>query len=248
MDSKTDNEKTMPLLGHIRELRNSLLISLVALVIACVVSFIFSQDIIALFTRHFNAVSSVVDKTLVVTSIAEGFIAQLKVTVIAGFIFSLPVHIFGIIKFLLPGLKRRERVIVLSFLFFSLGLIAAGAYLAYFKIIPLMISFLSDSRFIPPETGFMLSYLDNISYLFMFVLWSILALQMPLVMEILLILNVLKRKQVLRASRFIIVGAFILSAIITPPDFISQLGVALPLVIFYFLAILIAKVFKFGEG
>ena len=248
MAAKTDNEKIMPLLGHIRELRNSLLVSLAAFVVACVVGFIFSPDIIALFTRHFNAVSSVVEKTLVVTSIAEGFIAQLKVTVIAGFIFSLPVHILGIIKFVFPGLKRRERVIVLSFLFFSLGLIVVGAYLAYFKIIPLMVSFLSNPRFVPADVGFMLSYQTNISYLFMFILWSILALQMPLIMEILLIFNILKRKQVLRASRFIIVGAFILAAIITPPDFISQLGVALPLVAFYFLAILIAKIFKFGEG
>jgi sec-independent protein translocase protein TatC len=111
-----------------------------------------------------------------------------------------------------------------------------------------MVNFLSDSRFIPADVGFMLSYQDNITYLFMFILWSILALQMPLIMEILLILNVLNRKQVLRASRFIIVGAFILAAIITPPDFISQLGVAGPLVFFYFLALLIAKIFKFGEA
>jgi sec-independent protein translocase protein TatC len=132
MAPKTDIEKTMPILGHIKELRNSFFISLVSFVIACVVSFIFSRDIISLFTRHFNSVSSVVDKTLVVTNIAEGFLAQLKVTVVAGFILSLPVHVFGIIKFLFPGLNKRERTILMCFLFFSLGLIVAGAYLAYF--------------------------------------------------------------------------------------------------------------------
>jgi sec-independent protein translocase protein TatC len=248
MSSRPASEKTMPILGHLRELRKSFFVSLIAFVIACIISFIFSQDIIALFTRHFDAVTSVVDKTLVVTSIAEGFLAQLKVTLIAGFILSLPVHIFEIIKFLFPGLKRRERTIVMCFLFFSLGLIVIGAYLAYFKIIPLMIQFLTNPHFVPQNVGFLLNYQANIFYVFMFILWSILALQMPLVMEILLILNLLNRKQVLRASRFVIVGAFLLAAIITPPDFISQLGVALPLIIFYFLALLIAKIFKFGEG
>ncbi|GMO47464.1 MAG: twin-arginine translocase subunit TatC [Treponemataceae bacterium] len=248
MPENKNNEKTMPIIGHLRELRRSFFVSLIAFMIACIISFIFSKNIISLFTRHFNEVSSVVDKTLVVTSIAEGFLAQLKITVIAGLILSLPVHIFEIIKFLFPALTRRERVIVMSFLFFSLGLITAGAYLAYFKIIPLMVSFLSSPRFLPEGVGFMLSYQANIFYLFMFIIWSILALQMPLVMEILLMLNVLNRKQVFRASRFIIVGVFILAAIITPPDFISQLGVALPLVFFYFLAVFIAKIFKFGEG
>jgi sec-independent protein translocase protein TatC len=67
-------------------------------------------------------------------------------------------------------------------------------------------------------------------------------------MELLLQMNILNRKQVFHASRFVIVGIFILAAIITPPDFISQLGVALPLTACYFLALLIAKICKFGEG
>jgi sec-independent protein translocase protein TatC len=248
MSSKAKVDKTMPILGHLKELRRSFFVSIIAFIITCIISFIFSQNIISLFTRHFNEVTSVVDKTLVVSSIAEGFLAQLKVTVIAGFILSLPIHIFEIIKFLFPGLKRRERIIVMCFLFFSLGLIVVGAYLAYFKIIPLMIQFLTNPRFIPQEVGFLLNYQTNIFYIFTFILWSILALQMPLIMEILLILNLLNIKQELHSSRFIVVGAFILSAIITPPDFISQLGVALPLIFFYFLALAIAKIFKFGEG
>jgi sec-independent protein translocase protein TatC len=101
---------------------------------------------------------------------------------------------------------------------------------------------------LPEGVGFMLGYQANIFYLFSFILWSVLVLQMPLVMEILLILNVLNRRQVLRASRFVVVGVCILAAIITPHDFVSQLGVALPLIFFYFLAILIAKIFRFGEG
>ncbi|QQO10001.1 twin-arginine translocase subunit TatC [Breznakiella homolactica] len=238
----------MPVIEHIRELRNSIIVSLVAFLIACVVSFIFSDHILSLFTAQFQSVGSVVEQTLVVSSIAEGFVAQLKMTVIAGFIISLPVHIFGIIKFVFPGLTTRERRIVMSFLVFSLILIVVGSYLAYFKVVPLAVAFLTNPYFVPEGVGYLLNYQTNIFYVFSFILWSVLALQTPLLMEILLIMNVLKRKQVLKASRYIIVGIFIVAAIITPPDFVSQLGVALPLVFFYFLALLIAKIFKFGEG
>jgi sec-independent protein translocase protein TatC len=241
-------EKSMSVLDHIRELRNIILVSLAAYVIACGAAFVFSRQIIGLFTEPFASVESLVDKTLVVSSIAEGFLAQLKITVIAGLILSLPVHIFGVIRFVFPALTGREKRIVLCFLIFSLVLIAAGAYLAYFKILPLGIRFLTNPYFVPPSVGFLLNYQSNIFYIFSFILWAVLALQIPLVMEILLAMNVLKRRQVWRATRYIIVGIFILSAIITPPDFVSQLGVALPLTVFYFLALLIAKIFKFGEG
>jgi sec-independent protein translocase protein TatC len=240
-------EKAMPVLEHIRELRNIIIISLVAYAAACVAAFIFSNRIISLFTEPFGAVGSAIDQTLVVSSIAEGFIAQLKITVIAGLIISLPVHIFGIIRFVFPGLTVREQRIVMSFLIFSLILIVIGAYLAYFKIVPLAIGFLTNPYFVPRSVGFLLNYQTNIFYILSFILWAVLALQAPLIMEILLVMNILKRRQVLRASRFIIVGIFILAAIITPPDFVSQLGVALPLMFFYFLALLIAKIFKFGE-
>jgi sec-independent protein translocase protein TatC len=248
MSQAKNPEKAMSIIEHIRELRNSLFVSLIAYVIACIVCFIFSKRIITLFTDQFNDVSSMVDKTLVVSSIAEGFVAQLKITAIAGLILSLPVHIFAIVKFVFPGLTTREQRIVMSFLIFSLFLIIIGAYLAYFKIVPLAIRFLTNPYFVPKSVGFLLNYQTNMFYVLSFILWAVLALQAPLLMEILLVLNILKRKQVLYASRYIIVGIFILAAIITPPDFVSQLGVALPLMFFYFLALLIAKIFKFGEG
>jgi sec-independent protein translocase protein TatC len=248
VNTEASAERAMSVLDHIRELRNIILTSLAAYVIACVGAFILSNRIIEVFTEPFGTVDSLVDKTLVVSSIAEGFLAQLKVTVIAALILSLPVHLFGIIRFVFPGLTRRERRIVMSFLVFSLILIAVGAYLAYFKLVPLVVSFLTNPYFVPRTVGFLLNYEANIFYIFSFILWAVLALQAPLIMEILLVMNVLKRRQVWKASRYIIVAIFILAAIITPPDFISQLGVALPLLFFYFLALLIARIFKFGES
>jgi len=238
----------MPILEHIRELRNILITSLIAYVLACILAFTFAQQIIRLFTEPFVTVTSMVETTLVVSSIVEGFVAQIRMTFIAGFIISLPVHIFGIIRFIFPALSPREKRILLSFLIVSLIIIVAGSYFVYFMLVPLVVTFLTNEFFVPASVGFLLNYQANIFYLLTFILAAVMALQTPLIMEILLILNIVKRRQVWKAIRYIIVGIFILSALVTPPDLISLFGVALPLIAFFFLALLVAKIFKFGEG
>ena len=241
------NNKEMPIIGHIRELRNIILTSAAALAIACIVSYLFANQIIEIFTVPFSRIESLVDKKLVVSSVAEGFVSQLRITVIAGLILSMPVHIFGIVRFVFPGLTSREKKIVLSFLVFSLILIVVGAYFVYFWLIPIAIDFLTRPYFVPESVGFLLNYQTNIFYILTFIFWSVVALQAPLIMEILMVMKILKRRQVWRATRYIIVVIFVLSAVVTPPDIASQAGVALPLIVFYFLAILVAKIFKFGE-
>jgi sec-independent protein translocase protein TatC len=238
----------MPLIEHIRELRTLILVSLVSFLACAVLSFLFSDRIIQIFTRQFSSVSSSVDSKLVVTTIVEGFSAQINVAVYSGLILSTPVHIFNILRFVFPGLGKRQKRVILSFLVASLALITFGAYLAYFKVVPLAITFLTNPYFVPRGVGYLLNYQKNIFYVFSFILLSVAALQTPLLLEILLMMNLLNRKTVFKASRFIIVGIFVAAAIITPPDFISQLGVALPLTALYFLALLIAKIFRFGEG
>ena len=76
---------------------------------------------------------------------------------------------------------------------------------------------------------------------------SLVVFQSPVLLEILLIMNVVTRKTLLRLSRFVVVGIFILAAILTPPDFVSQVSIAVPLVGLYFLTILIARIFRWGE-
>jgi len=241
-------EKVMPVMDHIRELRNLILTSLAAFVVCSIIAFIFSDKIITIFTKPFASVTSAVGKSLVVGDIAEGFVVQMKVSVVAGFIISLPIHVFNILRFVFPGLTAKQKKMIMAYLCASLVLCVFGAYLAYFRIVPLAVEFLTNPYFVPKDVGFILNYQNDITYVFDFVLWSVIALQTPLVLELLLQMNVLKRAAVLKASRYVIVGIFILAAIITPPDFISQLGVAVPLTVFYFLALLIAKIFKFGEG
>ena len=238
----------MPLLDHIREMRSLILLSLMGFLACFVAAFVMSDSIIQIFTRQFDSVKSAVASSLVVTTIIEGFSSQVKVAVYAGFILSSPLHAINILRFTFPMMSGRQRRTILLFLIASLALITLGSYISYFKIVPLAIAFLTNPYFVPKGVGYLLNYQANIFYVFSFILWSCLAFQLPLVMELLLMMNVLKRKTVFKASRFVIVGIFVFSAIITPPDFISQLGVALPMILLYYLALLIAKIFKFGEA
>ena len=133
--------KEMSILDHIRELRKYILISMVAFAVAVVVCFFFSSYIIKLFTKPFSDVDSMVATTMVISNITEGFLAQLRISAIAGLILSMPIHIFGIIRFIFPGLKSREKRVVLSFLVVSLVFIVVGAYFVYFLLVPIVIDF-----------------------------------------------------------------------------------------------------------
>ncbi len=242
-------DKEMTILDHIAELRNRFFVSLICFVVATIVALVFYKNIIDLFTVQFESIKSGLGMKLFANSIAEGFIVQLKTAAIFGVILSLPVHLINIIQFVFPGIDKKYRRIIVVGLIISFFLAALGAYLAYFRIIPFSINFLTNSVFIPKDVGLLLNYQQSIGYVLSFLLWAIITFQAPLILEILLALNVIKRKSVFKASRFVIVGIVVLAAIITPSvDPVSQLSIAAPLVVLYFLAILVAKILRWGEG
>lgn len=241
--------KEMTVLDHITELRNRFLVSLLSFVVCAIVALVFYEKLISLFIVQFDSIESGLGTTLFTHSIAEGFLVQLKTAAIFGLIFSLPVHVINIVQFVFPGIDQKYHKTIVAGLLISFFLAAFGAYLAYFRIIPFSIRFLTNPVFIPNRVGLLLNYQQSISYVLSFLLWAIITFQAPLVLEILLALNVLKRKDVFKASRFVIVGIVVLAAVITPSvDPVSQLAIAAPLVGLYFLAILVAKIFKWGEG
>lgn len=245
---KRDFSDEMPFLEHLRELRNRLIVSFIAIFIGFVISFIIYDTIIAVLSRPLNLVNKILhNKTLFINSIYEGFAIRIKVSLLAGILFSLPVHIYNFIKFVFPGLTLKERKVIIYSLIASFFLVVISIYYGYFKIIPFSVKFLTSTSFVPDSVGILLNFGRNIFYIFQFLLMGLLIFQLPLVLELLMYMNILKRKSVLKASRFIIVGIFILSAIVTPPDVVSQIAFALPLILLFFLTIVIAKIFRFGE-
>jgi sec-independent protein translocase protein TatC len=153
-----------------------------------------------------------------------------------------------LVRFTLPALKKKEKNVLFAALVCGAILVLVGFYYGYFYILPLTIKFFTSSGFLPEKVGFLLNYQRNVIYIFRFILMIMLSFQFPILLEVFLVLNIVSRKSLFKASRFVIVLVFFVSALITPPDFISQCIISIPLIFLYFCAIFIAKIFHFGEG
>lgn len=242
------HSKQLNLIDHIKELRKRLASCIVAVAASTIIGFYLFDTVIQLLYQPFNDISSSLTEKLIVTSLFEGFTTKLKLSVVVGLLFSLPVILYQAIRFIFPGLKRKEKVIVALSLGSGSILAIGSIYLSYFKLLPFSIQFLTSSQFIPNSIGLMLNYEKSIFFVFNIIVYSMIIFQFPIILELFLYLNIVKRKTLLKASRYVIVGIFILTALITPPDVITQIGLALPLICLYFLTILIAKWFNFGES
>jgi len=241
---------SMPLLDHLRELRMRLIVSVIGLTCTTVVAFILYDYIIEFLYNPFTVLKGdMPDKNvLFVNTIFEGFIIKIKVSVLAGLIFSLPLHLYNIVKFIFPGLTSKEKKVIIISLISSFFLIGFSAYYSYYKIIPISIRFLTNQGFIPENVGLLLNFGRNIFYIFQFIFATLIVFQIPILLEVLMVMDIVQRKTLLKIAKFVVIGIFVLSAALTPPDPVSQISVALPLILLYFITILIAKVFRFGEG
>jgi len=242
--------EVMPFVAHLAELRRRLFVSVAAALLCSIAAFFFYMPIVQYLIRPFTSLPRAAGgPVLYATALFEGFLVKLRVSLVAGVILSSPVHLFNLLRFLLPALTGRERRIVLSTLVASLLLVLAGFGFGYYELIPVMIRVLTGAGMLPAAVGPLLGFQGNLFLLLNFLLAVLAVFQLPLVLEVLMILGVVKRKAVLRASRFVVVGIFILAAVITPsPDWVSQLAVAAPLTGLFFLAILVARVCRFGDG
>lgn len=233
---------------HLRELRNRVIVSAAAVLVAAVVCFVLYDWIFSFFFQPFSELEETFGNTLFINSIFEGFAVKLRLSIISGAVLSFPVHIYNLLRFVLPGLLKRERRIVGFTLCASFLLVLFSFYYGYFYIVPISVRFLTGMGFIPSRVGILLNYSTNIFYVLQFLLLTLLLFQVPIVLEILMIMNVIKRRALLKASRYVVLCIFMVAAVFTPPDFISQLAVALPLIVLFFVTILIARIFRFGEG
>ena len=238
-------------LTHLRELKRRILICVAVTLITSIIGYIFYHAIVDFLSQPISSLGTITqNKTLFyVTTIFEGFIVRIKFSLLAGLVMSTPVYLYHILAFVLPGLHIRETRLIQYSLAASTLLAIFGFYLCYFRLIPYSIQFLMSLDFIPKNVGILLQYNQSLSFVFEFILWTMLVFQFPIVLEALLYLNILSRKTLMRYSRFAVVLIFITAGAITPgPDITSQIGVALPMIIFFYLTILIAKICRFGEG
>jgi sec-independent protein translocase protein TatC len=230
----------MPFLEHLRELRQRLIVSAYAMALGFLVGYALYHHYIGFLIRPFG-------EQLYIHQIEQGFTLRIRSGIMAGLILSFPVHIYNVLAFIMPALEARERRAIKWLLGGSFCLIMMGGYIGYFQILPLSIKFLKGPDFVPAEVVTQLHFQESLGFVFQIMLAFIALFQLPLVLLILMALGLVKRRWLLRASRYVLVVIFILSAVLTPPDVASQIGLAVPLIILYFLTMLVAKLFKLGE-
>lgn len=234
---KDIDDSQAPLLEHLIELRRRLLYCVAALVVTFAVSFYFSQKIFS-FLVHPLAVAG--QTKVIYTEIFEAFFVQIKVAFFSALMLSFPVIANQLWQFVAPGLYRKEKRALLPFLLATPLLFLLGASLAYFVAIPTALHFLLSYQG-DVGNGVTSLALPAISKYLDFIMQFLFAFGITFLLPVLLMLleraGIVSYEQLKGAWRYAVVAAFAIAAVLTPPDVMSQLLLAIPLIGLYFLSL-----------
>jgi sec-independent protein translocase protein TatC len=231
-----------PFVSHLIELRDRLIRAVIAIAIAFGVLAFFPgpaglYDLLAApMLAHLPR-----GATLIATNVISPILVPLKITLMAAFLVALPVVLYQLWAFVAPGLYSHEKKLVLPLVVTSTVLFIVGVAFCYFIVIPGM------SRFIQNFAPSSITAAPDIEQYFGFVLTLFfvfgIAFEVPIAVIVLARMGVVSIQQLRKMRGYFIVGAFVVSAVVTPPDVISQLALAIPMVILYEIGIIAAQVF-----
>jgi sec-independent protein translocase protein TatC len=236
----------MTLAQHIDDLRKRILKSLICVAIASVLCYNWYAPISAFFMSPFNGIDAV-NGQLTVTRLYDGFFIKIKLSILSGIVCSIPVIAYQFGRFIIPGLTRQEIKWLFIGLLSSAVLCVLSTYMVYAIMLPYIIPWVLSADFVPPTIHILLNFNQNMGYALSFLLGSIVVFQSPIIVCFLLAKNRVSRAFLWRNSRFFVVGIVIVSAILTPPDIVSQISLSAPLILAYFGCIGLAKLLKWGE-
>ena len=230
---KDIDESQAPLLDHLIELRNRLVRCVLALAVSFAVCFSFADDIFGFLVRPLTEAFPAGEGKLIYTKLYEAFFVELKVSLFAAFFVSFPVLANQMWAFVAPGLYAREKQAFLPFLLATPVLFVSGAALAYYVVMPTAFRFFLD--FEGTRGGLKMEALpgtgDYLSLVTQFILAFGISFLLPVLLLLLNRAGIVSRAQLALARRYVIVGVFIIAAIATPPDVISQLLPPVPLML-----------------
>jgi sec-independent protein translocase protein TatC len=248
--SDAPEDKKMPLLDHLIELRQRLLYSVIALLVVFLVCFYFAQPIFQYLAQPLADVMRDHDigeqqRRLIFTALTEVFFTYVKVAFFAAAFICFPIFLVQFWLFVAPGLYRHEKSALAPFLAATPFLFFLGGALVYYIIFPFAAEFFI--AFEVPETDTTLPIQlepkvnEYLSLMMQLIFAFGLCFQLPVVMTLLARVGLATSKGMAAKRKYAIVGVFIVAAIFTPPDPLSQLSLAIPIIILYEISILMAK-------
>ncbi len=242
---KKTNDEEDTFGAHFNELRRRLLIWAIVFVIFSFLASYFKEDLLDILMRPLAVAMKQADGTnrLIYTGLAEGFMTVFKVSLFAGFFLSIPVLAYELFAFVRPGLFPHERRALAVFILIAPFLFLIGVLFAYWFVLPM--AYLFFLGFQTPETMLPVQLEAKMSE-YLSLTTSLLtafgmAFELPLVLMLLGKAGILTAQSLIKFRRFAIVLIFIVAAVLTPPDVISQLCLALPLLGLYELTILLMR-------
>jgi sec-independent protein translocase protein TatC len=232
------DDSKAPLIEHLIELRTRLLWSVLAIFGTFFFSFYFAKEIFAILVQPLAEAGQ---NRVIFTQVFEAFFTQIRVAFFGALMLSFPVIATQMWRFVAPGLYRREKNALLPFLLVTPVLFGIGASFAYYVAIPTALKFLLAFQGDLGTSGVTQEALPSVGAYLSFIMQFLFAFGLAFLLPVLLMLlnraGIVSRADLIRFRRYFIVAAFVVAAIFTPPDVVSQLLLAIPLVLLYELSI-----------
>lgn len=242
-----DKEKHMSFLEHLEELRWTVIWVVIATVAGMAVVWHFSDHVINLLSTDLEevvraAIGEGGNYKLHVFEVSEAFMTKIKISLLLGFLLALPFNVFKIWQFLSPGLLKGERKLLSPLIVLSTALFYAGVAFAYLVMVKLSVAFLFKLKPATVDTTVRMG--SYVTFVNKFCLTFGLVFQVPLVLALLSLLGVVTPEQIRSTWRYAIVIIVITSAFLTPPDIVSQIIMAVPVLFLYWLGYFLALLFR----
>ncbi len=229
-----DKERNLTLVEHLTELRNRIIYMAVALVAAILISYSFSEILVT------DMIGIVPEISFVFISPAELLLSYIKIAVILGLAVSSPFLIIQIWLFISPGLEKKERRTIIFSLLFGGVFFILGAVFAYMIVLPLILEFFMGFQVEGIEE--MISFNSYLSLVVNTVLSFGLIFELPSIMVIMTRFGIVRVSFLRKNRKYIILVIFVVAAVLTPPDVISQTLLALPMILLFELGIFLSRI------
>jgi sec-independent protein translocase protein TatC len=239
------DEARLPLTDHLAELRTRILRVLIAWAVGAALAWNFSELIFGTLLAPAVEALAEGDRTLQAIAPTEIFFTYLKSALLAGFVLALPVIFWQVWAFVSPGLYDTERNAIVPFVAVSTLLFIGGALFGYLQVLPVMFQFFSgfDSEFV--QSAWTMREVFALTTR-LFLAFGI-AFELPVLVFFLSATGIVDAPTLLRGTPYAVLGVFVLAAILTPPDWVSQVFLAVPMVGLYLLGVGVAYLFGGGR-